>query len=249
MDNKLVIYESLLNEIASLEKECFNISAHYYDEFGDELTHLMALKVDSIAIKKKINYCMRKLNHQEEIDFDEMEKEVNKAMKESRRDLANLIAYTKSIEEAKWHSINFDERKKIKNLYYKIVHLIHPDLHPDLFKNKKINNLWQQCVDYYNVNNEKMLKRIYDEVLLIVDKDNPIIVKDIDEKISALEEEIQDIQEREPYIYKYILEDEYQVFSFHKKNDEEIRYYKKYIKKLNKELDGFKKFQKVRFDA
>ncbi len=249
MENKLIIYESLLNELASLEKECINISAHYYDEFGDELTYIMALKIDSIAIKKKINYCMRQLNHQKEIDFDEMEKEVNKAMKESRRDLANLISYTKSIEEAKWRSITFDEKKKIKNLYYKIVHLIHPDLHPELYKNKKIKNLWQKCVDYYQLNDEKKLKRVYDEVLLIVDKDSPIIVQDIDEKISALEEEISEIQEHEPYIFKHVLEDEYQIFSFHKLNEKEIRYYKRYIKKLNKELDGFKKFEKVRFDA
>ena len=249
MDDKLAKYESLLNELSSLEKECFHIEIDYFKEFGDEINNIFALKIESIVLKKKISYCVRKQNRNEKIVFSIMEEEINKLVEEKRKELNEMVSYKKQIDSEKRNPISFDAKREIKIIYYQIVHLIHPDLHPDIAENDKIKKLWQQSVDAYKRNDLKTLKRSYDQVLLIVDTNNTIVLENIDEKICAIEDEIKEIKDNNPYKFKFLLNDEDEKYDLHKRNHEEETYYKEYIKSLQVELSKFNIVNEESYDA
>ena len=67
MEDKIQIYESLLNEKASVEKKCLDYSFRYSREFGEDIEALFELKVEVITIKKKIAFCVRKRYRNERI--------------------------------------------------------------------------------------------------------------------------------------------------------------------------------------
>ena len=60
MEEIIAQYESLLNEKATLEKECMYTYSDYIREFGDQLNYLFGLKLETVTLKKKIAYCVKK---------------------------------------------------------------------------------------------------------------------------------------------------------------------------------------------
>jgi len=249
MENKLKLYESLLNDLAALEKECIFLNMEYTREFGEEINNIFSLKIESIALKKKITYCTKKANRGEEIDFDAMEKYVSQLIESYNKELKEMISYKKAVDGEKGKAITFDSKRNIKLMYYKIVHLIHPDLHPELSDNKEVQTLWIKCVDAYKRNDEKILKRVYDHVLLLVNENENLFLDKVEEKISIVEQEINEIKENNPYKFKYVLKDEDEILDLHKKHGEEEKYYLDYIDNLKKELSKFKIIKRKKFDA
>ena len=55
-------------------------------------------------------------------------------------------------------------RKEIKNIYYKIAKLIHPDTNPSLAKDENIKSLWNRTIIAYNCNDLKEIEEL--EVLV-----------------------------------------------------------------------------------
>jgi len=239
MQEKIEIYESLLNQAASLEKECFHISLDYVREFGEENNNIFALKIACIELKKKIAYCVKAKNNNILIDLEKMKIDIDKAMKAYKTQLNQNLEFAKYATSDKGKEITFDDRRSIKQMYYKIVHLIHPDLHPEYIKNKKVNDLWLITVDAYKRNDMKTLRRAYDQVLIMVGDFEEIVLDNIDVKISIIEEEIKTIKENAPYTYKFILQDEDEIINLHNKNRETEKYYKNYKENLELELSKF----------
>ena len=238
MDDNIKIYESLLNEKASLEKECFKYSLEYAREFGEGVERLFELKVEAITLKKKIAFCVKKKYRNETIRLSELEQYIDEEILDYQRRLEELIEYNKYAKEDKGVPITFEEGKKIKKLYYEIVHLIHPDLHPEYKDDVEINRLWDKAVACYKCNDYKSLIEAYDQII-IKTQNNDIHIENIEGKIELITSEIADIKENEPYIYKFILDDDLEIKELHQKIDVEIKDYVEYVLKLENELKTF----------
>lgn len=238
MDEKIKLYESLLNQKANLEKDCFKYSLEYSREFGKQIEELFELKVEAITLKKKIAYCVKKEYRNEIIYSNELDKYIDEEIIEYRKRLNELIEYNKANKENKGIPITYEEAKKIRNIYYKIAHLIHPDLHPEYLDNEEISSLWDEAVIAYKCNKYNKICEIYDKIILKVN-DNNIIIEDLDNKINFINEEIINIKENEPYTYKFILDDELEIKEFHNELDKEIKDYKEYKDNLINELSNF----------
>lgn len=239
MDDKIKIYESLLNEKTSLEKDCFRYSLDYAREFGDEIETLFELKVEVITLKKKIAFCVKRDYQNEHIYLFELDKYIDEEILDYQRRLQELIEYNNVARLNKGTPITYEEEKKIKKLYYEIAHLLHPDLHPEYNDDTEILELWNDAVGAYKCNNYKSLMDIYDKVVIKV-SGGDINIENIKEKIELLKDEIKDIKENEPYTYKFILEDDTEIKEYHENLKKEIKDYEEYKNSLERELSHFK---------
>mgnify|MGYP002626470913 CR=1 FL=1 len=238
MDNKIKIYESLLNEKAALEKECFECSLEYARKFGDEIQSLFELKVEAVTLKKKISFCVKKQYVSEKIYAFELDRYIDEEILEYQKRLQVLIEYNNAARENKGEPLTFEDVKKIKKLYYEIAHLIHPDLHPEYKNDEEMLGLWNKAVSAYKCNDYKLLVEAYDQIIIKV-KDSDVCIKDIDSKIEVIQDEIENIKENEPYTYKFLLDSDIEINEFHQKLELEIKDYQKYISSLKKELNKF----------
>ena len=238
MDDKIKIYESLLNEKASLEKDCFRFSLEYAREFGDEIESLFELKVEVVTLKKKIAFCVRKDYRNEPIYSSDLDKYIDDEIIDYQRRLQKLIEYNKTAKENKGIPITFEEGKKIKKLYYEIAHLIHPDLHPEYKDNKEMFELWNDAVSAYKCNDYKSLVETYDKIIIKV-SDSDVHIENIEGKIEVLKDKINDIKDNEPYTYKFILDDDVEIKELHESLHKDIKNYEEYRNNLEKELSRF----------
>jgi len=238
MDDKIKIYESLLDEKASLEKKCFYYSLEYARVFGINIETLFELKVEVVTLKKKIAYCVRKQYCNETIYAFDLEKYIDEEILEYQKKLRELIEYNKYAKSGTEIPITHDEHKRIKKLYHEIAHLIHPDLHPEYKDDEELTKLWNDAVNSYKCNDFKSLSTIYDTIIIKV-SENEIFIENIEEKIKTLTEEIEEIKKNEPYTYKFILDDEEEMKALNEELESEIKDYKEYKENLEKELSQF----------
>ncbi len=238
MDENIKIYESLLNEKAALEKDCFAYSLRYAREFGEDIERLFELKVEAVTLKKKIAFCVKKKYRKETIKLSDLEHYIDEEILDYQRQLDELIEYNQIVRESKGVSITFEDGKKIKKLYYEIAHLIHPDLHPEYKDDEEISDLWDDAVEAYKCNDHKSLMEAYDKIIIKIG-DNDIYIENIEGKIELVKSEIMDIKDNEPYTYKFILDDDLEIKELHEKLSNEINDYVEYISKLEKELNTF----------
>lgn len=238
MDEKIILYETLLNEKSSLEKECFEINLKYIKEFGDEIEELFQLKVEAITLKKKLAFLTRKKNLNEKIYSFELEQYIDEEILLYQEELNDLIALNKASKE-EGERITFLEVKKIKKLYYEIVHMIHPDLHKEYAEDPKISELWNSAVDAYKCNQYQKLIEIYDQIIILIGDENEIVIENIEGKIELIKDEIADIKNNNPYQYKFLLDDKDEINEYHESLRKDINDYKEYKSNLEKELDKF----------
>lgn len=239
MNVLLKIYESLLNEKASLEKECYILSLDYAREFGDQIEVLFELKVDVVTLKKKLAFCVKKQYRNEEIYASDLEKYIDEEILDYQQRLSQLIEFNRHAKEDFGEEITYEESRKIKKLYYEIAHLIHPDLHPEFKDDGNVLELWNEAVTAYKCNDFKALAETYDKILIVVKKSEAFI-ENIEIKIDAIKEEIKEIKKNEPYKYKFILHDEIETIEHHKAIEKEINDYNEYKANLEQELSKFK---------
>lgn len=201
-------YRGLLIRRDTLKKEGEQAWLQYVKKFGVRLETLLKLKIECITLKKKIAYYQRKQNRKESIDRNELEA----SLQEELHDYYRALQEISCTQELEFTSIDLSSVLKIKKLYRKIVSLIHPDLHPDLFSRKEIKDLWIQAKAAYESND---LCALQDAEFLILhaigadaDTADSAMLVNIDERMEAIQEEIVRILSTNPYQYKFILEDD-----------------------------------------
>ena len=229
-DSQYDEYKSLILKRDDLKKKAFQYQEDYYREFGYLLKESFTLKVECIALKKKISYCQMCVNQNKKIISSDLDAHIEMVMEEYYEELDELIKHVKFADEAS--SITLKDLQEIKKLYRHIVKKIHPDMHPELFKLDGVKELWNRTRVAYTCNDLKELQ----EILILVDaldaNNTTVQIEHIDEKIEEIKKEIDAILNTNPYQYKYLLEDTEEVH--HKKDElkEEIKEYIAYKKQL-----------------
>ena len=99
MDEKIKVYETLLNEKGSLEKECFEYSLDYAREFGKQIEDLFELKLEVVTLKKKIAYCVKKSYQNETIYSSELDRYIDLEILEYQAKLDELIEINRASKE------------------------------------------------------------------------------------------------------------------------------------------------------
>ena len=237
-------YEELLIKRDQLYKEAGGIQILYTKEFGDLITKVFEEKIECIKKKKAIEYCQAIINKGGFIDKDDLASYLDKNMALYNRQLKDLIDENNSAKKSKQSSIADVERAK--KIYRRIAKKIHPDIHPDLAGNSKLIDLWAEVQIAYGLNNavklselEIMINKVISDLGIDIDM---VDIPDIEDKISAVESEINGILTTEPYTYEDLLSDKEAIAKKKAELEEELKKHKEYNKELENHLNELVSF-------
>lgn len=229
-------YEELLLKRDRLRKEAEHYNAAYLRTFGSYILDIFKIKIECIALKKKITYCQIAVNRGEPFDMEEISKQVDREMASYKDDLKKLILSHTSVVNAS--KVTEYDLMKIKKIYKDIAKSIHPDINPKTAGDEELMELWDQVSKAYKSNDVERLEELQILVLkALKDKgmeSEPIAVDNIDEKISKLEAEIENILNTDPYNYRFLLADKAAVEEKKKEFEGTLEEYKRYKEDLQK---------------
>jgi hypothetical protein len=139
--------------------------------------------------------------------------------------------------------ISAEEVMKIKRIYRRIAKRLHPDLNPLTTENAILMELWQRNVTAYQCNDLRELEELeilVDQALAALGEGSIIVsIPDIDEKIAALQMEIERIRSTDPYRYRFLLEDPLLVAEKKAELEAELHEYQAYKATLHEQLKQF----------
>ena len=233
--------EEVLMKRENLRKEGHQSYVRYLQIFGELMTESFRKKIECIRKKKMIAFCQRCLNQGIDINSIELNDFIRTEMHTYEEQLKEMIREAKNAAEAR--TLSAFEIRKIKEIYYRLAHKIHPDMRPELADNKHLMDYWNRIVIVYQ-NNQlgelEELEALVNSCLSDIDgKSEDIQIENIDKKIEQLEKEIERIISTTPYTYRFLLEDENKVEQKKEELQNEIREYDQY----SAELEGIlKKF-------
>lgn len=230
MENKLLIeqYEMLLFQRDDLIKEGEQLHSQYISIFGEWINEIYKLKIECIALKKKISYCQKMTNTASPIIASQLEAYVSEQMAGYYAQLEYMVEEYKCSKQSK--TISSALVSHIKKLYRRIVKKIHPDWNPALFESLEVQELWNKIQDAYNRNDLEALMEC--EVLVNKYAQSEIQIDHIEEKIKKLEEQIHTIQTTIPYLYKDLLKDDNKIQQKKEEFGKELESFKIYSNQL-----------------
>ena len=231
-------YEELLLRRAALRKECFQLEQAYTRVFGEAVLRLYRLQIRCAKKKKTIEFCRMSLNRGEEPDEEKLQEFIAQETRELQEHFQKM---TKEYETAKSAvKITEADLSKIRTIYRRTAKLLHPDLHPEVAESEELRDLWNQVSAAYACNDLKELEEL--EVLVAAALSDhggdewKVEVPDMESRIASLEAEIEGITGRDPYQYKFLLEDPLAVEDKKKDLQGKIGEYEKYAAQLDEIL-------------
>ena len=229
-------YEELLLKRDRLRKEAEQYNAAYLRQFGSYILDIFRLRIECIALKKKITYCQIAVNRGEPFDIEEISRRVDVEMGSYNDELKRLILSHDAV--AHMTRVTEYDHMKIKKIYKDIAKSIHPDINPKTSGDDELKELWEQVVTAYKCNELERLEEL--QILVgkaLKDKgleSMPIAVDDIDGKIAKLEAEIETILNTDPYNYRFLLGDKSAIEEKTKEYEDTLEEYRRYKDDLSK---------------
>lgn len=239
--DSLARYEELLLRRDSLRKKAEQYQISYFREFGDLMVESFSVRIECIKRKKMVAYCQAQVNQGKTISGAQLDHYIEREMLDYQDDLDNMIKHNQAVRKSGY--ISEYDRYRIKKIYHDLAKLIHPDLHPGLAGDSVISEFWQRIVVAYEHNQLDDMEDLEFQVKLYLkgkgENKTDIVIPDLAKKISRVEEEIDQIINTEPYLYRLLLDDRDAVEAKREKLREEIKTYTEYSKQLDEVLAGF----------
>ena len=234
-------YEEVLLRRDNLKKEAEQYHISYIREFGYLIEESFRLKVECIRKKKEIAFCQRLANMGKPINRNDLIAFIEKEMQQYYDELQSVINDVKTAKNSA--HVSPMTVKKIKETYYKLAKLIHPDLHPEYAMDETILDYWNRITIAYQYNQTEDMAELEALVKMYLEEeyDGPLDLEitDIDSKILKVEEEIESIVTTNPYLYRIILGSDAAIKEKKKEYQNEIESFKKYSAQLSEVLATF----------
>ena len=227
-----------------LEKEAEHILLEYTRIFGDISAEIFKLKIDCIALKKSISYCITAKNRGESVSQEKLREYIAGKMAAYQAELEEMVRQNELSK--KGEKISVFQAKEIKRIYREIAKILHPDISNITEKHPPLADLFQRVLIAYHCNDYKEIKEL--EVLVnralekIGEEKFELVIPDVDAKIAELEEEIQRITTTEPYTFRELLDDSERVrqkmTAFEEERDSYVNYKAELESKLAEIQEG-----------
>lgn len=240
-DSRYDIYEDLLIRRDALKKETSTILALYINRFGELITAVFRKKIDCISRKKAIAFCAMYANHGQPVDYNALKEYIQTSTEEYREQLAQMIEDNENCKELE--VVPEAVALQVKQIYRRIAKKIHPDINSITDNDPVFLELWQRIDIAYRCNDLKELERL--EILAAKALEQTgggtivIDIPDIDEKIEEVRTEIEIITTTDPYMYKFILDDEDACKEKERALKDELAEYEKYDDELKSILKKY----------
>ena len=192
LSNLIYEYEDLINHI------CPNIEMEYLLKFGIYEYELYKKELELNKLKFKLKLLQTEINHQNDIDLNEINKKVLDKYKEYEKNLKNSMNELENIIKHKDNYFELDEEdeKELKRIYKILIKKLHPDLniHQEDFKKE----LFIKVTNAYKNGDLEELKALY-AMLPDEDIEEKSSLNELKELIHSFEKKIEKIKSDYPY--------------------------------------------------
>ncbi len=182
-------------------------------EYGKEKRRLSLIRSE---INRGVEPDLELVEEQLEFEFQEYQKKIEKRVEEMKELLQRMDGEVMTEEET----------KEFKDMYYKIVKNIHPDVNPEVTEVE--TEFFHKAVDAYKRGDMDKMRAIYWNV--IEDKDVVIPEKDLKQKIMEVKADIDRIMHEFPFDKIDFLKDKEAVRERCEELDEMMRDYDEQLK-------------------
>lgn len=212
--------------------ECKNIEMAYMLALGGIEYRMIELKNAALRLKRKAELIQAKLNRQEPISIEEIEKKLDKEFDVYTQFLNTEVdKITRALERNKCELLSEEETKELKKLYRSAMKSLHPDLNPDISKEKLA--LFHNAVEAYE-NGDLETLRIIETMV----SDSPLneisesglgaLIKEcerLSDMIKKVKDDIKKVKNDYPYIMKSVVGDENKMAEKKASIEEKIEYW------------------------
>jgi hypothetical protein len=256
-------YEKLIKEIKILKDEltslyeeqdelkyhiCKNLKIDYMNKLGSYEYKAYEFEIKVLRLRRKIELYQQKINRQEKVIDEDIEKILNTEYEEYKQKLDEMY---KDLEIARelgnCPTLSEEESKELKRIYRKLIKKLHPDLNKDE-SNKNID-LLNKVKEAYELGDLKAMRNL--EILSeeIVEKEE-VELGELDELKNKKQryisirndilENIKNIKDSFPYNIKNFLKDEKAIKERQEELKDIIDYYKQVYAQLEDRFDKLK---------
>lgn len=232
MSEKIIIlpeYEELTEEVKKLRVkvpillqerdtliavDCQNIKMKYMLLVGTLECQAFQEECDCRRTKCKMELIQEKINRREKITIEKIEIVLDEEFEEYQvRMDQKLHELNQMLERSKGKLLSDEETKELKDMYYRIVKALHPDMHPDISEEQK--DLFLKAVDAYK-NGDLITMRMINESVAdpkeLEKHDTLQGLKDEKDRLEMLvglvKDDIKEIIESFPYNVKDMIDDD-----------------------------------------
>lgn len=236
-------YEALILRRDNLKKDALQWQDEYIRVFGELTMQVYKAMVECVRLKKSIIFCQTERNYGRKPDKDSLDEYITEVMEEYYEQLRKMADENKACIDAE--SVPEHEVLKLKKIYRDIAKKLHPDISPLTEKYPELLELWYRLVTAYNCNSIREAEEVAALINGFLERSGEehleFVIPDINERIAALEAEIQQIIATAPYNYREILCSSELAEEKKQSLNEELELYSEYAKQLQKILDEFLK--------
>lgn len=236
-------YENLVMEKERLKKEARAAGDDYFLLFGQLIMKRYTAQVRIIRLKKEIALMQLAINKGEIPDHSLIQKQLKLIMANYAKEVRSMKSQYSALKNAE--TVSSEDLKKIRKIYLKMAHLIHPDLHPELSDDPDARALWEELSFCYQNNDLPGIEEIQVHILKFLDSGSmkeQILqnLPDLDKRIDRLKSEIENIRTTRPYIYTDLIRDPIQVRRKKEEMEQEIFDLNMYSEVLRNEIKAMK---------
>lgn len=224
--------------------ECENIKMDYMMKLGDLEYNLFKYECKYLRLKRKTVLIQAKINRQEYIDIENIDRILDKEFEEY---INILNDKWKDINSAlnRYHSktLSIEDTHEIKALYRQIVKALHPDINPNI--SEKELTLFSQAVEAYRCGDLEGIRVIFnllDQESLDIKYPDTIealedMLDNLNNSINNINDNINFIKSSYPYNTKDLLNNEELLKQKKDKYQKDIDEYLKGIANLENNID------------
>lgn len=223
---------------------CKNIQTAYMLRLGGLEYNAFKAQCTAQRLKRKIELIQARKNRQEAVNFDELERILDREFAEYEKKLEEQIKrMNDALEWSRERELTEAETKELKKLYRAIVKALHPDVTPNatpeqirLLENAteayKNGDLAALRVIYEMISNIPAQESGTDALLHLTERKKRLLAS-----IQSVRERIQKIKSEYPYTMKEIVSDEEKLRQRKAELEQILRQYEEWIEYYRKRLD------------
>lgn len=199
------------DELISID--CENIKMQYMLIFGGLEYKLYEAYCDYLRLRRKKEMIQAKKNREEPIDLEEIEAALDVEFRAYKERLqAKMEEVTSAIDRSEGEWLSEEDTVRLKQRYRRIMKRLHPDLNPSVTEEER--ELFYRAVESYKNGDLATIEMILALIEGRAPDDLPTDAAAMEEEIARLEaliksvrEQIENIKEKPPYIWKIYVED------------------------------------------
>lgn len=232
-------YEELLIRRDQLYEEANSIMIEYTKEFGELITSNFELKIECIKKKKAIAYCGKMINKGVQIDSNAMNREIEQEMGLYYAELSEMIRKNNEAKNAE--TVSEYRVRRAKKIYRRLAKMLHPDVNKKTNEKPELKKLWGRIVSAYKMYDIDELEDLESLVRIKMDELGESgfapAYDNVEERISRIEKQINDILTTEPYTYIKYLEDDQLKADYKESLESDHKEYEQYLIELTETLE------------